>query len=107
MSAPVDCRPYQSASYQKGSCQLNWPQDEVPTGNYSHVFGHTESTIEALFNAFATSPGVSDNFNEAVKPYLDPHPQSLSCVRAWVGDCLCGLVEDPIVQEALTGAEPA
>lgn len=107
MSVPVDRRPSQSASYHKGPCQLDWPQDEVPIGNYSHVFGHTESTIEALFNAFAMSPGVSDNFNEAVKPYLDPHPQSLSCVKAWVKDCLCGLVEDPIVQEALTGAEPA
>jgi hypothetical protein len=107
MSVPVDWRPSQSASFHKGPSQLNWPQDEVPIGNYSHVFGHTESTIEALLNAFAMSPGVSDNFNEAVKPYLDPHSQSLSCVKAWVGDCLCSLVEDPIVQEALTGAEPA
>jgi hypothetical protein len=107
MSVPVDWRPYRSASYHKGSCRLDWPQDEVPFGNYSHVFGHTESTIEALFNAFAMSSGVSDNFNEAVKPYLDPHPQSLSRVRTWVGDCLCGLVEDPTIHEDMIGAEPA
>lgn len=92
------------ASYYDGCRQLDWPREEAPIGNYLHVFGHTESTILALFNAFVMNPGVSDHFNPTVTPYIDASTDKLSCVKEWVAECLCSLVDDPTMHEDSTGS---